>query len=205
MDQSFWPAWSCSNSTVPTYICVTTQIPDIVMINCPQKIAILTERTMWFQTNFEKSAQRKENIYGSLLNDRQSIGFTCELITIEVGCRGLVSWDNKAKLIKIYSYLNGSKKTSHCTKNKLSRTSVLASYAIFYSKYASEWIDPPLITWCLYGIFFINVYVSENVFVKALPRRSGGIMLQPPHSHHDTWVWNVYLFCHIIVNVFNTE
>ncbi len=31
-------------------------------------------------------------------------------------------------------------------KNKLSRTSVLASYAIFYFKYASEWVDPPLIT-----------------------------------------------------------
>ncbi len=31
-------------------------------------------------------------------------------------------------------------------KNKLSLTSVLVSYAIFYSKYASEWVDPPLIT-----------------------------------------------------------
>ncbi len=30
--------------------------------------------------------------------------------------------------------------------NKLSQTSVLASYAIFYSKYASECFDPPLIT-----------------------------------------------------------
>ncbi len=38
------------------------------------------------------------------------------------------------------------KKTSHRTKNKLSRTSVLASYGIFYSKYASEWIDSPLKT-----------------------------------------------------------
>ncbi len=31
-------------------------------------------------------------------------------------------------------------------KKKKSRTSVLASYAIFYSKYPSEWVDPPLIT-----------------------------------------------------------
>ncbi len=31
-------------------------------------------------------------------------------------------------------------------KNKLSRTSVLASYAMFYSKYASEWVDTPIIT-----------------------------------------------------------
>ncbi len=31
----------CGISTVPTDICVTTQIADIVMINCPNKIAIL--------------------------------------------------------------------------------------------------------------------------------------------------------------------
>ncbi len=31
-------------------------------------------------------------------------------------------------------------------KNKLSRTSVLASYAIFYYKYAGEWVDPSFIT-----------------------------------------------------------
>ncbi len=97
-------------STVPTDICVTTQIPDIVMINCPHKIAILIELTVCFETNFGKSAQRKENRYGSLLNDIQSIGFTCELITIGVGSRGLVSVDNRSKLTTIYSHLNGNKK-----------------------------------------------------------------------------------------------
>ncbi len=40
----------------------------------------------------------------------------------------------------------GVKKLVTELKNKLSRTSVLASYAIFYSKYACEWVDPPLIT-----------------------------------------------------------
>ncbi len=80
----------CDISTVPTHICVTTQIPDIVMINLPYKIAILIELTVCFETNFEKSAQRKENIYGSLLNYIRSTGFTCKLITIEVDSRGFV-------------------------------------------------------------------------------------------------------------------
>ncbi len=61
-------------------------------------------------------------------------------------------------------------------KNKLSQTSVLASYTIFYSKYASKWVDPPLITFFYFNVF-INVYVSVNVLVRALPRRSGGYML----------------------------
>ncbi len=82
------------------------------MINCPHKIALFIKLTVCFETNFEKSAQRKENRYGSLLNDIQSTGFTCELITIEVGSRGLVSVDNRSKLT-IYTHLNGSKKTSH--------------------------------------------------------------------------------------------
>ncbi len=79
----------CGISTVPTDICVTTQILNIVMINHPHKIAILIARTVCFETNFEKSDQRKENRYGSILNDIQSTGFTCELITIEVGSRDL--------------------------------------------------------------------------------------------------------------------
>ncbi len=62
----------CGISTVPTDICVTTQIPDIGMINRLQKIAILIELTVCFERNLEKSAQRKENRYGSLLNDIQS-------------------------------------------------------------------------------------------------------------------------------------
>ncbi len=62
----------CDISTVPTDICVTTQIPDIVMINRPHTIAILIELTVCFETNFERSAQRKENRYSSLLNDIQS-------------------------------------------------------------------------------------------------------------------------------------
>ncbi len=50
----------------------------------------------------------------------------------------------------LYSHLNGSKISSHWTKKKkLSRRSVLASYVIFYSKSASESVDPPFITWCL--------------------------------------------------------
>ncbi len=69
-----------------------------------------------------------------------------ELITIGVGSRGLVSVDNRSKLTTIYSHLNGSKKLVTELKYKLSRTSVLASYTIFYSKYASKWVDPPLIT-----------------------------------------------------------
>ncbi len=42
----------CNISTVPTKICVTTQIPDIVMINRPHKIVILIELTVCFETNF---------------------------------------------------------------------------------------------------------------------------------------------------------
>ncbi len=88
----------CGISIVPTDIYVTTQIPDIVMINRPKKITILNELTICFETNFAKSAQRKENRYGSLLNDKHSTGFTCELITIKVGSRGLI-WVGPINLV----------------------------------------------------------------------------------------------------------
>ncbi len=79
------------------------------MINRPQKIALLFELEVCFETNFEKSVQRNENRYGSLLNDIQSTGFTCELVIIDVGTRGLVPVDNRSKLTTIYSHLNRSK------------------------------------------------------------------------------------------------
>ncbi len=69
-------------------------------------------------------------------------------------------------------------------KNKLSRQSVLASYAIFYSKYASEGLTNHFFFSFLnfFFHFFINVYVSVNVLVRAMPRRSGGYMLQISNS-----------------------
>ncbi len=86
----------------------------------PHKKAILIEHTVCFETNFKKSAQIKENRYGSLLNDIQSTVFTCESITIEVGSRELVSVDNRSKLTTIYSHLNGSKNLVTELLNKLS-------------------------------------------------------------------------------------
>ncbi len=129
---------------------------------------------MCFETNFEKSAQRKENRYGSLLNDIQSTGFTCELIAIEIGSRGLVS---------------------------LSWTSVLASYAIFYSKYASEWVDPRLITWFFFFLCFYKCVCKCKCISQGAAKEEWRIHVVTSILPCDTWVWNIYISYHVNVNV----
>ncbi len=84
-------------------------------------------------------------------------------------------------------------------KNKLSRTSVLASYAIFYSKYACEWVDPPLIT---LKFFCFYKYVCKCECVCQGPaKEEWEIPVVTSTLPCDTWARNVYFFDHINVNV----
>ena len=106
----------------------------------------MVELTACFESMIQKASERKTHRYASLQADVENSGHLCDLVTIEIGSRGLVSKENKDKLSEIYSsLLKCEKKKVTILKNKLSKTAVLASYVIFYSKYSKEWIDPPLI------------------------------------------------------------
>ena len=132
-------------STIPTDIVITNQIPDLVLVNKTKKLITIVELTVCFESEIVNAATRKQNRYASLITDIEQSDFTPSLYTIEIGSRGLVSMENQTRLKEIYSQLNVKQKDIVKMKNQLSKTALLGSYTIFYSKFISEWINPPLI------------------------------------------------------------
>ena len=53
------------------------------------KSLTLAELTVYFESNFEKAAQRKSAKYSNLVEQAQARGYKSELITLQVGFRGV--------------------------------------------------------------------------------------------------------------------
>ena len=133
-------------STVPVEIAVTNQKPDMVIIDSGGKITIM-ELTVPFESNIIQAEERKRQRYERLLSDIKNNGHNAELITLEIGSRGLICKENSAKLLKLVKRVrkpNG--KEFRTFKNDISKVAVIASYIVFYSKFDSQWVPPPFIS-----------------------------------------------------------
>ena len=132
-------------STVPVDITVTNQKPDMVIIDNSGNITIM-ELTVPFETNIIQAEERKKQRYQGLLDEITNKGHSAELITIEIGSRGLICRANSEKLFKLTKKV---KKVSHkefrTFKNDITKVSVIASYIIFYAKFENQWVSPPFI------------------------------------------------------------
>ena len=92
---------------------------------------MLAELTISYETNFEAAAERKEEKYEELVTGACNTGYETELITLEVGSRGVI---NPAGLQLLRSTLN-------CTNREISdlmlqsRKQVIeGSYSIWCSR-----------------------------------------------------------------------
>lgn len=137
-------------STVPCHILPTSQKPDLVLLNNDTKHIVLVELTVCFESGILKAEERKKDRYASLICDLQDTGYSAKLYTLEVGSRGLIDCGNSNKLKQILKLVNPKLKYFDRIfkkfKSKISKISVLCSYAIFYSKYNPMWRDSPLLT-----------------------------------------------------------
>ena len=75
--------------TFPLHIITTDLRPDLVCWDEAHKSLILAELTVCFETNFEEAAQRKSAKYVDLVEQAQARGYKAELITLQVGSRGV--------------------------------------------------------------------------------------------------------------------
>ena len=75
--------------TFPNHTVPTDLRPDIVVWDDSTKEVYLVELTVCFDTLFEEAIQRKESRYCDLVDSIRQEGYTAELITLEVGARGL--------------------------------------------------------------------------------------------------------------------
>ena len=77
----------------PKHIVPTDLPPDIVWWDDQQKSLMLAALTINYEKNFEVAAEpeRREEKYEELLTGACNAGYKTELITLEVGSRGVIS------------------------------------------------------------------------------------------------------------------
>ena len=75
----------------PHHITPTTLRPDVVVWDDTRKKLLLIELTVCFETMFEDAAQRKQAKYEELQQNARGAGYATNIITLEVGSRGMVN------------------------------------------------------------------------------------------------------------------
>ena len=91
-------------STVPTDILVTTQKPDLVIVDRALKRIILIELTVPFDINISSAHERKTKRYENLISDLNTAGYKASCLAIEIGARGFISKDNQKRIIDMLNF-----------------------------------------------------------------------------------------------------
>ena len=99
-----------NGGTLPPDIVVTSNRPDIVLVDRDNKEILLAELTCPFETNIDNANARKTDKYSPLQSDIASNGYKCRLICFEVGSRGLITKYNKKRLSEIIRFVKRGEK-----------------------------------------------------------------------------------------------
>ena len=135
-----------NGGTIPPDIIVTSDRPDIVLVDREKKELILAELTCPFEPYIDSANARKTEKYSSLKSDIDLSGYKCQLICFEIGSRGLVTRNNKKKLAEITRFAkNGGKMKMKCHYQQISKLAVLTSYSIYNARREPEWFSPVLL------------------------------------------------------------
>ena len=130
--------------TIPPEIIPTPLRPDLVTINREAKAITIVELTVPYESNIQKEHEYKTEKYQHLVSDLTRIGFTVTFFAIEVGCRGVITKQNKNRLHNLYKHLAQVPPKTRATKTLLKKLSVIASatsYAIFIARNFPNWIS----------------------------------------------------------------
>ena len=129
-----------SGGTIPPSLCVTPLKPDLVIIDKKKKTIHIFELTCSFETNIEDANRRKSNKYQHFETDLADTGLKPFIVPFEVGSRGLVTEDNRARLKKIHSFCKPEIVFKKFVKN-LSALAVNSSYFVFLMRNEPLWTD----------------------------------------------------------------
>ena len=129
-----------SGRMFPPDVIITSQRPDVVVMNAVEKKVIIFELTCPFDTNVNTAHDFKTNKYASLVNDLQMDGYNVDLYCVEISVRGQISKANRARLKSFLLKSTGLRsKVSVDLITKMSRSSLLSSFAIFCARNEATW------------------------------------------------------------------
>lgn len=112
----------------PQCIIIGDLRPDVIFWSEAQKLVVLIELTVCFDTLYASAHQRKKAKYTELLEYPKSIGYQCKLITIEIGSRGFIPSNT---VQSIFSVLQTDKKATKALLRDLVRIAITKSHKIW--------------------------------------------------------------------------
>ena len=127
--------------TIPPDLLVTPLRPDIVIIS--QEEVNIFELTVPLEPNIKAANFRKTEKYSHMISDITS--HKVNLTPFEIGSRGYISPENRARLKTIFKFCDKSIAFSNFIKN-ISTLAILSSYYIFVSRKSQVWDEftPPI-------------------------------------------------------------
>ena len=136
------PGWRENGGSVPHYLAVTGQMPDIVIVDksvSPRKVVLL-ELTSPFDSahGFEEARKRKVDRYERLALDIEEKGLSVWNCPLEVGCRGVISARNSSVLASLASMCKI--KDFKNFRRTLGKIALLGSHLIWISRKSQTFV-----------------------------------------------------------------
>ena len=120
----------------PTYICATTQRPDIILVSDSTKAVIMVELTSPSEENIQQRNLDKRKKYESLIEQCQLNNWKANLFCVEVGARGFVA-DSFFGAMKKLGLKNCEVKEM---RRIISSTALRCSYSIYIQRNREKFV-----------------------------------------------------------------
>ena len=126
--------------TIPVDLFVTSQRPDLVLVNRQAKSIVLFELTVPWDRNVQSAHEYKMRKYASLVLDLERSGYAVDLYCFEVSVRGQISKANKASLkCLLNKYTSAGRSGFKNLVINISKASLLGSFAVFCARDEAHW------------------------------------------------------------------
>ena len=124
------------NIVFPPNICATDQRPDIVLWSRMSREVILLELTCCAEEGIEAAKSRKEVRYHELVESiNLAHSWKAQLLTIEVGARGLIGGSTFRAFLKLGFSLQGARNLTKTLSTVVAR----CSYAVYLAHKSHAW------------------------------------------------------------------
>ena len=131
--------------TIPADILVTAERPDLVHVDRDVNTLQIFELTVPFESRIDGAHALKKDKYVNLMNDITDAGWTCNIETLEIGSRGMISKRNSETLNKMFKLAEKKSFKKKNFLNTISKLAILGSYKIWISRKEESWISPGLL------------------------------------------------------------
>ena len=129
-----------NGGTIPSFLTVTADRPDIVVLDKAKKAVYILELTAPFESNISTRHTYKTNKYAYLLKDISDYKPT--VIAYEVGSRGHISKENRDRLKIIFKLCEKGITFKNFVDN-ISKISITSSFYIYNCRKNPQWTPVP--------------------------------------------------------------